>query len=457
MSARSALVVDPDPVFLKTLSAQAGQQAGGLGLLTAQDGKAANAIISDPSRRLAAIFINPAISQPSGLMVIRLAHQYRPGVPIHIVSEAGESHFSEQDQRLLAVHRVVEKPVSYAELLKLANPTHMQQGEDASAAETPKQEETSEDDKNYFPVRANDFLSAERSFFNLFIRLASGHYVKVLNAGDEFTQDQLRGYLRKGLTLFYIRREEQEGYLNYCDRLAQGTLRNPSASLESKVGQMVLHGEETMRFLRNHGFKESQLEHASHFIGQINDLLRQVDFKKYKVFKAFMANLNAVEHGTGTAIVASLVASSMKVVPPAQTLGVAALFHDLGLYQMPVELQEEDESSFTPAQWDLYRTHPSIGAQLLSSIDRFDPASAQAVALHHQRLQGRGFPALGDGRKPDTLAELVGISDEFVRLVLKTKHAPTIQPLKEMEKGIFDGFSRPVVEAFRNFFFLTLL
>jgi HD-GYP domain-containing protein (c-di-GMP phosphodiesterase class II) len=450
---RSILVVDPDQTFLDLLKTQEVAE-GRVPVLTASDGKDAHQKIADLNIPLFAIFINPKIEHPSGLTVIRLAHQYRPAVPIYIIYDSNAATFTEQELQYLAVHRTLRKPITEKDLTELAKPLSAGWNlpDDQGAFDESKIE-----DQAYRPVRAQDFLFSEKTYFDLYICLPSGKHIKILNAGDDISKEQIKKYHKKGVTLFYIRREAQERYLKYCDQMASQSLKSPNTPIEVKVNQMVLHGDETMKFLKHHGLRDTQLEHASNFINQIQEILRQDDLQKHTVFKAFMANLAAIEHGTGVSIVSSLVASSFKVMPSPQILGVASLFHDIGLMQLPAEMMDEAEESMTEEQTQLYVTHPTIGSQILSSIGKFNPAVCQAVAQHHQRLHGKGFPKESATSKPTQLAELLGISDEFVRLIEKTKHHPEIQPLKEMERKVFEGFSRPVVDAFRNFFFLTLL
>lgn len=450
---RSILVVDPDQETQGAIGNTA--QDPRFPILFARSGKEAHDILADMEQPLSGVIINPKIEHPGGLTVIRYVHQFRPAVPIYLMHDSDGPILNEHELSLLGVHEAFPKPLTSERLARLLDPVvpveHLPPDQSLSAAESV------EEDQAFFPIRPNDFLLGKRSYFDLYCRLPSGKHVKIQNAGDDFSNERMGNYLKKGIHFFYIRKEAQEQYLGYCDQLASNLLRSSTAPLEAKVNQTILHGEETMRFLRTNGLKESQLNHANRFIQQIQDLLAQMNLKKHTVFKTFMNNLASVEHGTGTAIVASFVASSLKVLPSAHKLGIASLFHDIGLMGMPPEFQEEDETLFTADQLRLYRTHPTIGAQILSTTGTFDPLAIKAVAHHHWRLHGKGFSDESAGSQHSQMAELIGISDEFVRLIQKTKTHPEVQPLREMEKRVFDGFSTPVTEAFRNFFFLTLL
>jgi response regulator RpfG family c-di-GMP phosphodiesterase len=457
------LVADPDAAFLESLRA-APEKMFALPPLTATHGKEAHDLLADTSRGLSGIFINPGVTSPSGIKLIRFAHQYRPAVPIYVLHDSRKAPFTPQELRHLGVHHAIPKPVSCADLLKYVLPVPIDFGGtlqlSATGQETHAHAEAIAEvpeDHEFFPVQVESFLVGADCALDLYLRLASGKHIKILNAGDAFTDDQMQHALKKGVKRFYVRKEAQERYLEYCDEFATQFLKDPTASVDQKVTQMVRHGEETMHLLKSIGFKELHLQHGTKFVDQLNELVGSRDLNRNIVFKAFMANLAALEHGAGTAIVAALVSQYVKVHTSVRVIGVASLFHDIGLFEMPVEIQDEDESRMTVEQKALFYTHPEVSARILTGTGDMDPLALQAVAQHHMRLGKRGFPAHAKIAKVNHEAELVGICDEFVRILQKTKVNPRLHPFQEMERLVFEGFSNPIVEAFRNFFFLTLL
>ena len=134
-------------------------------------------------------------------------------------------------------------------------------------------------------------------------------------------------------------------------------------------------------------------------------------------------------------------------------VGTAALVHDIGLMKMPEKFKEEDESKLSPEEIELYRTHPTVGAAELEKIPRIAGSIPQAVAHHHVRRNQKGFPADVGGSQRNLISEVIGISDDFAALILRSKNDPSIQPIKEMEKA-YEGFTRQVVTAFQNLFVL---
>lgn len=455
---RSTLIVDPDPKFLEALRAD--PKASQFPPLLSTNGKDAQLKLADPKNLFAGVFVNPTVAGPSGISVIRFCHQHRPATPIFVIYDSN-SPFSEDDLIRLPVQKAIPKPLSYTEIMEFVGPAALFFDPNASIETSKKHQdkvdsELSIEDGAFLPIRSEDFLSGAKSFFDIYVRLNSGRYIKILQAGDAFTPDRINSYIQKGVKHFYLRKEAQEQYLAYCDQIATSLLKSKNARAEVKVSQTLNHGEETMTFLRNQGISETNLQHAASFIHNVQELAKQLNPGKNELLKGFLADVAAYEHGVATSMIASMLLGPLKVDSErsVQIIGMAALLHDIGLYKMPPEVQTEDESKMNEEQKTLYRTHPAAGAQILKSIRGVDPAAIQAVAQHHERRNKKGFPARMGAGHINRIAEIVGISDEMARLVEKLRDNPSMSLLQEMELKVFDGFSYPVVDAFRLVFFV---
>jgi HD-GYP domain-containing protein (c-di-GMP phosphodiesterase class II) len=137
---------------------------------------------------------------------------------------------------------------------------------------------------------------------------------------------------------------------------------------------------------------------------------------------------------------------------PLQIVGMAAFFHDIGLVGEDPALEVEDEKDLTPEQKIIYRQHPQKAADVLTKMRTFDAAAVQAIAQHHMRAGGRGFPDRKVGHVT-RVAEIVGICDEFHRLLQRKMKKPALNLVLEMEGNSFGGFSKQIVYGFRSAFF----
>jgi HD-GYP domain-containing protein (c-di-GMP phosphodiesterase class II) len=454
---RPILAADPDASFLAGLKAD--PKAASLPPVTVANGKDAQLLLADSNQPFSALYINLALEGPSGLAVVRFAHQRRPALPIYVIHD-GKLPVDEKDLKQLPVHKVLPKPISYSDMVKYVMPASVffdanKAIEEAKKSGDKLDAEIAAEDAAFLPIRSEDFLSGARSFFDVYVRLAAGKFVKILQAGDTFTPDRITNYIKKGVRYFYLRKEAQEQYLSYVDRLATAVLGSEKVSGKVQVSQTLNHGEETMSFLRNQGLSEANLQYAGSFVGNLNSLVQKMDPAKNDMLRGFIADVAAYDHGVGVAAIASLLNAAMKIESDraVQIVGLASLLHDIGLQRMPDECKAEDESKMNPEQIGIYRTHPTIGAKILQEIHGIAPAVIQAVQQHHERRDKSGFPARSGAGMINRVAEMVGIADEFVLLIHRMKENPKLNVVQQMETHIFEKFSKQIVENFRAVFF----
>ena len=87
------------------------------------------------------------------------------------------------------------------------------------------------------------------------------------------------------------------------------------------------------------------------------------------------------------------------------------LLHDVGKIGIPDEIINKN-SRLTDEEFDIIKTHPNIGAEILKKIDEI-PNIAIGARWHHERYDGHGYP---DGLKgtdiPET-ARIIGVADAY--------------------------------------------
>lgn len=142
-----------------------------------------------------------------------------------------------------------------------------------------------------------------------------------------------------------------------------------------------------------------------------------------------------------------------------------AVLHDIGKAGVPRELIQKD-GPLSPDELSLMRQHPTLGAAYIKKIiDMFktDPAFAeytvfltipyQICLYHHERWDGRGYPAQLAGQKIPFPARVVSIIDAYDAMRAqrsynkKKSHQECLTVLREESGRQFDP---GLVQAFLN-------
>lgn len=452
------LIADADLEFLDSIKAD--PLAKENPPILTSSGKEAQLALANEQNVFSGIFVNPTVSRPAGISVIRFARLYRPATPVYLLIDQ-ENPFSPAELKHLRIEEVLKKPMKFENFSNKV--THRVRSFDSKSAlevstklkQDDKATVNLDDPDGYISIRADDFLPGTISFFDVFVRLESGRFLKLLEAGDSFSVERLNGYLSKNVKYFYIRKEMQQHYLAYCDSLATAILQNVNPGMTNiAVSQTMNHGEETMKFLELRGLDSANLQYAADFLANVYTLVDKLELNQNPVINQFMKDLASYEHGVGVTVIASVLARGMNLTSanPIETVGMASLLHDIGLKALNLSIPYEDEYGLTDAQIKVFHTHPSVGADILKGVKGLKPIVSQAVLQHHERRNKKGYPSRIGAGSLSMVGELIGLSDEYFNLILKAKDNPKIDINKEMKANITGLFSPQLVSEFSKIF-----
>ena len=445
-SSKSAppLIVDTDIAFLDSIRTEA-KDAFLLPEL-AHNGKIAQLLLANPDKKFLALFVNTALPDDYALSVVRFAHQRRSSLPIYLLVDPEGVTFSEEQIKRLGITGVIQKPITYTKLLELMRPLHRHFERHGERKES--------DELDLVPIDAEGFRPGSQSPFDLYVKLPTQRYVKILKAGDDFSHERHASYLKKGVKEFYLPRSDQESYINYCDRLASGMNRSKKISIDIRVTQTLAHGEAVMQFLQKNAVNPTYIKYATSFVSNVRELVTQTRLNHNPYLDTFLADIAAYDHGVGVTLMAAILAKSLNMTSstPHRLVGLASLFHDIGLTQLPEELRHHDYSKMTKNQRSMHAKHVHLGADILKSFSEIEPSAIQAVAQHHERRDRSGYPDQLGGNSINRVAQIIGICDDFHTLIVQAKDDPKLNPIEKIQETMSKQFSHAIVDAFRSAF-----
>lgn len=107
-----------------------------------------------------------------------------------------------------------------------------------------------------------------------------------------------------------------------------------------------------------------------------------------------------------------------------RTLGEAALLHDIGKRQVPVEMLRKP-GPLTRRERRVVERHTVFGAEILALTPGLGDLAATVALEHHRHFVGGGYPDLGD-RIPHEASQIIGVVDIYEAL---TGARPYREPL----------------------------
>lgn len=96
-------------------------------------------------------------------------------------------------------------------------------------------------------------------------------------------------------------------------------------------------------------------------------------------------------------------------------LTLAASLHDIGKVGVPDAVLQKP-GRLTPEEWDLMRTHPAVGANLVGNVPGLRDLAA-VIRGHHERWDGGGYPDGLAGDEIPLAARIISVADAYMTIV----------------------------------------
>ena len=112
------------------------------------------------------------------------------------------------------------------------------------------------------------------------------------------------------------------------------------------------------------------------------------------------------------------------------------LLHDIGKIGIPDEIINKT-SKLTDEEYEIIKTHPVIGSDILKNISEL-PNIGIGARWHHERYDGRGYPDKLKGEEIPEAARIIGVADAYDAMTSKRSYRdvlPQEVARDEIEKG----------------------
>ena len=130
-----------------------------------------------------------------------------------------------------------------------------------------------------------------------------------------------------------------------------------------------------------------------------------------------------------------------------EQLEYAALLHDIGKIGVPREIINKP-SKLTDEEYEIIKTHPAIGANILNEISEI-PDIAIGARWHHERYDGKGYPDQLKGLEIPEIARIIGVADAYDAMTSKRSYRDVLSQeivSSELEKGKATQFDPQIAE-----------
>lgn len=155
-------------------------------------------------------------------------------------------------------------------------------------------------------------------------------------------------------------------------------------------------------------------------------------------------------HVTHVADLANTIGRQLGLAPrQRKTLRLAGLIHDVGIMKMPLDMADASRA-LTREEVLVMHQHPRIGAEIALAAN-FDASVQEAIAGHHERMDGSGYPDGLRGDQTPLTARILAVCEVFDSMANRSYHGETTSredALAELRDHSGTLYDAAVVKAF---------
>jgi putative nucleotidyltransferase with HDIG domain len=135
-------------------------------------------------------------------------------------------------------------------------------------------------------------------------------------------------------------------------------------------------------------------------------------------------NKHLFHHSINVAVTSLLIGSKLKLSEEMlQIVGISGLLHDIGKLKIPSEIIDKPEK-LTDSEWEIMKTHPIEGAQILLQYGNIGEFPLLAAMEHHVHYDLNGYPTLNGKMAPHAIARIVAIADVYEAMTANRSYRP---------------------------------
>jgi putative nucleotidyltransferase with HDIG domain len=272
----------------------------------------------------------------------------------------------------------------------------------------------------YRPVRVIDLKPNTVLDFDTNIHLpANNKTLRYSNAGEVLSEEKAAKLEKYNITSVYVSIEQMPEFYKYsAERLKDLNSGNPMGITERR-DRMQKAVRSLITGMVTNAAKEGTIEEGRALLADCQNIVSSYimdspDGKIYQRVLALAGDMSdAYSHCTNVSTYAALFAMGLSTGNP-EELAMAGLLHDIGMVDVPEDVQAKDERKRTEEEQATYEKHVEATIALIKNRKLLLSENVLKIILqHHERFDGRGYPKGLPGSRIAVEAQILGIADRF--------------------------------------------
>ncbi|PHM17739.1 MAG: phosphohydrolase [Sulfuricurvum sp. PD_MW2] len=286
--------------------------------------------------------------------------------------------------------------------------------------------------------------------FNLFLPDETKTAMSLFLQSDTAVDGTAKVKLRE-IEGLYISEEDEALYQEYVTRHLQSIARNSDIPTDQKAKIVYEKATETIDAMFKNPESLENVKSAQDIVHSTLEMILNDDSAVESLMKITAHDYYTHTHSLNVSIYTLSLGAFLGIAgKDLETLGMAAVLHDLGKSKIDYEIINKN-GKLTNEEFEQMKLHPTFGHEIALHLGIDDERVLSGIRHHHEKIRGGGYPDNLQGDQISYFARIIGVCDVFDALSTKRSYKDpmsSFESLLLMKQQMSEHLDMDIVNAF---------
>jgi HD-GYP domain-containing protein (c-di-GMP phosphodiesterase class II) len=297
--------------------------------------------------------------------------------------------------------------------------------------------------KSYKAVKLLDLAPGVNLDFDVSMYLpANKKYIKLTQSGDEMDARLVEKLGKSQMNSLFVEREQMKNFYEFTAKQLGNIESSDKYSVTEKTEKLKTAVRDLMADVFSDALSDDTVAKGRTIADDCGEIVKAFISNDTKgvggwyarMLKAVGGESGSYSRAANISTYGTLFALGMGL-STAKDVGVAGLLHDIGMADLPLDIQAKSEEDLTPVEQIAFYKHPQYSLEMIRNRKMIvSPLVMTIIEQHHEWFNGRGLPNKLPGHRLRKESQLLGLAIQFENLTGLSEGRKQYTPAEAWQK-----------------------
>jgi putative nucleotidyltransferase with HDIG domain len=301
----------------------------------------------------------------------------------------------------------------------------------------------------FYPIYLDSLIINSCLHFSLYNRTQDGKYMLYRNAEQEFTVRHRETLLENDIRTLYIDISDQRVYGQYIEENIATLVADPAMPSHRKADLIYSVSRGVLKDVFENPRSSDLVQRTTNITGPTVDYLLKGKESLQNLIAIMSYDYYTFTHCINVCVLSVALANQLGLSrqEDLNNLANGALLHDIGKSEIPKEILNKP-GPLTADEFGIMKQHVVFGEKIITENHKLDGDSILAVAQHHEKANGKGYPrglALPDIHRNGRIVSIVDCFDAMTTNRSYQAAMGAFEALQLMKGKLFESYDQELL------------